>query len=84
MGATFSQAPTLEAPPVKRGPMTLLEQATFLREMLPSMKMSDGAPAKFVVMELWPEQVDQLLALADRLERMSAHETAIRRLVTGR
>lgn len=61
--------------------LTMIQQAVKLREMLPRSTMSDGAPIGKSFMEVTPDDRAVLIGIADRLERMSVHETEIRRLV---
>lgn len=65
--------------------LTMIQQAVKLRELLPQMKMRvDGAPAERVFFEIDQSDHAFLIGIAERLERMSVHEPAIRRLVTRR
>jgi hypothetical protein len=80
MVSKYEPAPA--AAPPKASDVTFLGQAMILRRLIPSMTMpSDGGPAALVTVEFTPEKVAQLDAIAARLERLSIHEPAIRRMV---
>lgn len=67
----------------KPAPMSLADQAYMIGRLVQHCTMHDGTIAdtlhRFTV-----EDVEQLIALRDRLDRMAPFEAKIRRLVTGR
>lgn len=79
MVSRFEERP---APKVDPGSVTLLGQAFILRGLVPSMTMpSDGATAARVFVEFTPELAEKVIQIAERLERLSSFEGAIRKLV---
>jgi hypothetical protein len=63
---------------------TLSEQAEFLDYLIRSGKMADGSQAGERWIRLTREQMDIILSIQQRLERMVPHEAKIRKVVTGK
>lgn len=70
--------------PAKRPPATLRQQADLIRYLSKRCVLHDGAVAHRTYVLIDKLDAEDLIALAARLERMSAHEDSIRRLVTGK
>lgn len=67
-----------------RAPMTILQQAQFIDDLVNRCRMSNGTVAAETFALLTSQDVDDLAALARRLLYMAPHESQIRKLVTGR
>jgi superfamily II DNA/RNA helicase len=63
---------------------TLSEQAEFLDYLIRSGRMADGSQAGERWIRLTREQMDMILSIQQRLERMVPHEAKIRKVVTGK
>jgi len=63
---------------------TIREQSQMVWDLRNRAKMRDGNDAAETWVCLRPDDLDRLERLAMRLERMSIHEDAIKRLVVGK
>lgn len=61
--------------------LTMIQQAIRLREMIPRGTMSSGEPVGVSFVQVSPDDCQFLQGIADRLERLSVHEHAIRKMV---
>lgn len=61
--------------------LTISQQADMIAGLTMHCKMLDGRVAKETMISLTPDQVGELIALADRLRRIAPFENQIRRMV---
>jgi hypothetical protein len=69
---------------MSRPAISIGQQADLIDHFVSRCTMRGGKMAGETVLMLDATEVEDLRRLADRLRRMAPHETAIRRLVTGR
>lgn len=67
-----------------RSPMSIRQQAEFVEALARRCVLLDGTVAKETFLSISRDEAEDLRAISDRLHRMSPHEPAIRKLVTGR
>lgn len=67
-----------------RPPLSMLEQADLLDDVLTRTLMREGKLADETVIVLTADHVEDLQHLVLRLRRMARHEVEIRKLVMGR
>lgn len=68
----------------ERPPLTLEKQADLIMYLIGRAKTKDGSDAKEAWMLIEKQDLDDLRHIEQRLRRMAPHETAIKRVVTGR
>ncbi len=67
-----------------RQPPTMQQQADFIEYLINRCRRASGDVADETWMRLTADEAEDLAHIARRLERMAAHETAIKKIVTGR